>query len=209
MVEGYRVDFDVAFTISRRGRFGEWLNEIPRHAWRQIGEDGRSLLFYACNSPSADNMRALHRLIRSGLSIHTRDECGFSVAGYATRCGNASALAILIAYGAHPRECDAMGIELIDLACAPVFSQPNNAVATLLVTNGVRLGSRCAFFPRLLALEQGRLRCRSAACALLGLKRFHPRRFRHVDRFLFRELARAVWTTLCDEKWQLLTGRGG
>lgn len=53
--------------------------------------------------------------------------------------------------------------------------------------------------PEMIAIERGVLQCKHAAIIISGLKK----RLLHVDRFLFRYMARHVWATRNCEEWSL------
>lgn len=72
------------------------------------------------------------------------------------------------------------------------------------MANGVRLATASdavLIEPWMRALEEGRLHCRRATVALLGIKR-HRGVLRRVDRFVVREIAWAVYATRQAVAWQ-------
>ena len=80
-------------------------------------------------------------------------------------------------------------------------------IARLYIANGLRL-DYCVK-PRyihnipnsMLAFETGVVHCQKTIIRLLALKRRNM--FSHIDRFLWRELAYKVWSTRCDDEWQV------
>lgn len=186
---------------SREG-VSQTLRTLPRERWLAVDKRGRSLLHRACQY---GNLPAVRTLIREGACVNAGSIIGD---GWAFRPieiaihGNQWAIVEwLCAAGAHlfPRTIGAMSPLFMALA----FEY--GACAAILIANGLRLRDveRGGFITNALRLfEKGVLRCRSMAAVMMGVKRHRGGHFQHVDRFLFRELALAVWVTRTDDEWQ-------
>lgn len=75
----------------------------------------------------------------------------------------------------------------------------------VLLANGVRLSTVCRssaihITSELVKFEQGVLRCRTAAVALMRVKK--AGNLWRWDKFLLREMAIAVWATRYSKEWQ-------
>ena len=184
------------------GSFMPLLATLPRKRWAERDEDRRTLLHYACRGP---NVAAAVALLQSRLvDVNARGRWGRTPAHVAASWMPYRVLEVLCAAGADLRACDHHGIAPIDRALR-YTEQDDGATVRVLVANGVRLSSiregyRRYITPELEAFERGVLRCRAAVVAMLRVKK--AAQLYHVDKFLMRELAYAMWATRTDERWQ-------
>lgn len=179
------------------GSLFTFLARLPRQRWTERDPTGWTFLHLACRQ---GDIRAMVLLLKSGtVDKKAVDDEQWSVVHAAARADNELALQALLVAGGFDM-CSRQGTELspLDLAldCPPS--------AALLIRNGVRL--RCISDPRdvepwMVALESGRLLCRSVVVTLLGLRR-RGQILRRVDRFLMRaDVALAIWCTRSDAAW--------
>ena len=184
------------------GKDGQLMNslvKLPRERWAELDEYGDSLLHYACRGP---NVAAVVALVQSGLvDVNGRTERGATPAHYAVMCKQPRVLEVLCAAGADLRARDKNDFSPIEIALAIA----NKTAVRVLVANGVRLDTVHGHFrrfitPKLWAFERGVLRCRAAVVAMLRVKK--AAQLHHVDKFLMRELAYAMWATRTCDQWQ-------
>ena len=198
-----------------------FLAKLPRHRWAERDDRGQTFLHYACRGP---NLGAVVSLIRSEvIDVNAQEHRGYTPAHYAAGDARSRALEMLCFAGAdlvardRQQEYTPIDLALIascqvgdDAVCAllangvRLSSACEDAVCALLA-NGVRLSSACErtvsyITTWLEEFEHGVLRCRSAAVALMRVKR--AGKLVRWDKFLLREVAIAVWTTRRSQEWQ-------
>ena len=185
------------------GNFMPLLAKLPRQRWTEQDEDGYTLLHHVCCSP---NVAAVVALLRSGLvDGNTRGRRGYTPAHSAASYTQSRVLEVLCAVDADLRARTTVGFNSpIDNALWNSKKDDGETVRVL-VANGVRLSTvredHCFLItPELEAFEHGVLRCRAAVVAMLRVKK--AAQLYHVDKFLMRELAYAMWATRTDERWQ-------
>ena len=200
--EGPSIDWDAFREASWGGRLMELLVKLPWERWAERDEYGLTLLHYACVGP---NVAAVKALLQSGLvDVSARTGWGRSPAHVAASDGQPRVLEVLCAAGADLRASNKDGCSPIDRALLYAHKDGNEAVRVL-VANGVRLNTvredyRRYITPELEAFECGVLRCREAVVAMLRVKK--TAQLYHVDKFLMRELAYAMWATRTCDRWQ-------
>ncbi len=183
------------------GSFMPLLATLPRKRWAERDKYGYTLLHLACRGP---NVAAVVALLQSGLvDVNARHKWGNTPAHWASYNTQPRVLEMLCAAGADVRASN-FGYTPIDWAAENVNKDGGETVRVF-VANGVRLSSvregyRRYITPELKAFERGVLRCRVAVVAMLRVKKVAQ--LYHVDKFLMRELAYAMWATRTDERWQ-------
>ncbi len=181
------------------GSFMPLLATLPRERWAERDEYGNTLLHLACCGP---NVAAAVALLQSGLvDVNTRTKGGHAPAHVAALNNQPRVLEVLCSAGVDFRTPNQNGSSALDLA----VDYRSDDCALVLVANGVRLstvhkGFRLYITPKLEAFERGVLRCRAAVVAMLRVKK--AAQLYHVDKFLMRELAYAMWATRTDGRWQ-------
>lgn len=204
--EGPSIDWDAFREASEVGRLMDLLVKLPRERWAERTEYGLTLLHYACVGP---NVAAVKALLQSGLvDVSARTGWGRSPAHVAASHTQPRVLEVLCAAGADLRARNNGGT---DLGYAPVDNalifvhKDDGETVRVLVANGVRLSTvrkdcRMNITPELESFERGVLRCRAAVVAMLRVKK--AANLYHVDKFLMRELAYAMWATRTCDRWQ-------
>ncbi len=178
------------------------LANLPRERWAERDGSGFTLLHLACLGP---NVAAAVALVRSGLvDVSARIEWGSTPAHSAASRVQPRVLEVLCAAGADLRTRTDDGFAPIDRAL-PFADKDGGETVRVLVANGVRLSTvqkycRKYITPKLEAFERGVLRCRAAVVAMLRVKK--TAQLYHVDKFLMRELAFAMWATRTNDQWQ-------
>ena len=196
------MDWDALNEAGKGGRLMEVLVKLPRERWGERDEYGLTLLHYACVGP---NVAAAVALLQSGLvDVNTRTKGGHTPAHLAASDGQPRVLEVLCAAGANLRAQNHVGLSPIDHALWNAHTDGSGTVRVL-VANGVRLSTvrkdrREYITPELEAFERGVLRCRAAVVAMLRVKK--AANLYHVDKFLMRELAYAMWATRTCDRWQ-------
>ena len=197
--EGPSIDWDAFREASWGGRLMELLVKLPWERWAERDEYGLTLLHYACVGP---NVAAVKALLQSGLvDVSARTGWGRSPAHVAASDGQPRVLEVLCAAGADLQARNMFGESPADHA----LMQEHSETVRVLVANGVRLSTvrkdrREYITPELEAFERGVLRCREAVVAMLRVKK--TAQLYHVDKFLMRELAYAMWATRTCDRWQ-------
>ena len=196
MAQGPRIDWGAFSEAAVEGRLLDLLLKMPRARWAERDDQGYALLHYACRGPNA---AAVVAMIQSGLAdVNVRDQWGRTSAHLAASWGQSCVLEVLCAAGADLEARDSItGSFPIDHALFNFYKHGSES-PRVLVANGLRLRtvrdeSRHLITPELEAFERGVLRCRSAAAALLSVKRVGN--LWRWDKFLLRELAYAMWAT--------------
>lgn len=177
------------------------LATLPRERWAERDEYGDTLIYHACRG---FNVAALVMLLQSGTAnLSASSKLATTPVHIAARC-HPRMLEVLCAAGANLLACNQFGYAPIDFALA-CESKTAPSTTRVLLANGVRLRTvgneqRHLITPELEAFECGVLRCRAAVVAMLRAKK--AANLYHVDKFLMRELAYAMWATRTDAKWQ-------
>lgn len=196
MNRGPAINWNAFWQADGDGLLLDLLANLPRERWAERNKVGVTLLHYACRGP---NVAAVVALVQSDLvDVNASDEIGWTPVHVAVARGESRVLEVLCAAGADLR---AQRISVVDLA----LNWGKVDCARVLVANGMRLSTVGAEFrhrikPELKAFERGVLRCRAAVVAMLRVKK--AAQLYHVDKFLMRELAYAMWATRTDERWQ-------
>lgn len=200
--EGPSIDWDAFREAGMCGQLMELLVKLPWERWAERNEYGLTLLHYACVGP---NVAAVKALLQSGLvDVSARTGWGRSPAHVAASDGQPRVLEVLCAAGANLRAQNHVGLSPIDHALWNAHTDGSGTVRVL-VANGVRLSTvrkdrREYITPELEAFERGVLRCRAVVVAMLRVKK--AANLYHVDKFLMRELAYAMWATRTCDRWQ-------
>lgn len=188
MTEGYEYWLAVR-AASQEGTLHELLNAIPESRWISDNNPNShwTYLHYATN---AQDMTAIAALINAGANVDALSATGQTPLEWAAFLNRPRALKMLCAAGASHRAT----------SLSSAIYNGRRECAHILIANGTRLAGKCSDFYRI--LERSVLQCRSVAIALLTLKRRKRREWSHVDRFLLREMALAVWSTRMEDEWQ-------
>lgn len=201
--EGPPIDWDAFEDALKNGpQFMELLVKLPRERWAERDRFSRTLLHFACMCP---DVAAAVALLTSGLvDVNARDKWGHTPAHYAASYKKSRVLEVLCAAGADLRARNENGHAPIDRALWNA-AKDGGETARVLVANGARLSTVCEGYrhyitPELVVFERGVLRCRAAVVAMLRVKK--AANLYHVDKFLMRELAFAMWATRTCDEWQ-------
>lgn len=200
--EGLPIDWNAFDEAGVEGRFMELLVKLPRARWAEQDSLGNSLLHYACSGP---NVAAVMALLQSGLvDVNVGNKGENTPAHVAAAWRQPRVLEVLCAAGADLRVCDEDDHAPIDCALSNA-QQDGGKTVRVLVANGVRLSTvsdyrRRFITPELKAFERGVLCCRAAVVVMLRVKK--AANLYHVDKFLMRELAFAMWATRTCGQWQ-------
>ncbi len=198
---GAFTDWTYLYEAGRDGQLMNLLAKLPRERWAAGDEYGDTLIYHACRGL---NVAALVMLIHSGTAnVNAGSKLATTPAHIAARC-QPRMLEVLCAAGANLRACNVFDYAPIDFALAGV-SENAQSTTRVLLANGVRLstahGESCRYItPELQTFERGVLRCRAAVVAMLRVKKVA--KLHHVDKFLMRELAYAMWATRTYDQWQ-------
>lgn len=191
---------------AREGRLLRFLRDhVPSSRWCERDKHGCVLLHLACWGDNADVVEAL---IRCGLDVNTQEDLQETPAHWACVNGQSRVLEMLCAAGADLR-ARAIGATPLDVALENPRVEISHMVrqcVAVLVANGVRLSTareQRNVTPTMVAFERGVLSCRSVTAALMSIKRRRVCQLAHVDKFLIREMALAIWATRRDQSWQL------
>lgn len=197
--EGPSIDWDAFREAGMCGRLMELLVKLPWERWAERDEYGLTLLHYACVGP---NVAAVKALLQSGLvDVNARNTDGNNAAHVAATYNRPRVLEVLCAAGVDSRAPNQNGRSALDQA----VDYRCDDCALVLVANCVRLNTiaerlRRHITPELEAFERGVLRCRAVVVAMLRVKK--AANLYHVDKFLMRELAYAMWATRTCDRWQ-------
>lgn len=200
--EGPSIDWDAFREAGMCGRLMNLLVKLPRERWAERDKDGDTLLHLACLGP---NVAAAVALVQSELlDVNARNKWGSTPAHYAASYTLRQVLEVLCAAGANLRAQNHVGLSPIVHALWNAHTDGSGTVRVL-VANGVRLSTvrkdrREYITPELEAFERGVLRCRAVVVAMLRVKK--AANLYHVDKFLMRELAYAMWATRTCDRWQ-------
>lgn len=202
MEKGASIDWDVVDDMTNRDLLAEYLLQLPRQLWSERDFMDRNFFGYArCGS----NEEAIVALIASkAIDLNAYAQGKNAPLHLAAACNLPRAIELLCAAGANVHVRDGGGRTPLDRALAETSWYGDTNVRVLLA-NGVRLStvavvSRCGITPELVAFERGVLRCRSAAVALMRVRR--AGKLVRWDKFLLREMAIAVWATRYSKEWQ-------
>lgn len=198
MTEGPSVTWHDIADASHQGRLMEVLAKLGRERWAEKDRDGHTLLHYACLG--ANEAAVVELLASNVVDVNERTKWQVSAAHKAVTNCQRRVLELLCAAGADLRGCDRTFAPL-DVA----LSFHSDECVRILLSNGVRLSTvhnECRQFvaPKFAAFERRVLRCRSAAVALLRVKKIAN--LWRWDKFLLKEVAIAVWATRYGEEWQ-------
>lgn len=179
---------------------------VPRSCWSERYRGGDTLLHIACYGNNVDAAVVLLELFHP--NVTNWSSC--TPAHIAAFHGQPRVLEVLCAAGADVCATTSVNGSPLDLALKS--SDPGAAdCVRVLLANGVRLAmvskkDKHSLKPWMLALEKGRILCRSVVVALLGLKR---RRLvlPELDRWVVRQIAVAVFATRADPSWQQVESR--
>lgn len=178
------------------------LRLVPKELWLVGDSAGRSLLYEACR---IGDIRAVAMLVQAGANInarwHEKDWSSQRPIETAIVYGRSELVEWLCAAGVHlcPRAL------CMDSPLDIALYRRVIECARILISNGMRLrDAKYGTFSidELRLFEKGVLRCRSMAAVMMGVKKHRGARLQHVDRFLIREMALAVWVTRKDDEWQ-------
>lgn len=173
------------------GSLWDFLQKLPKTQWMERDpNDEETFLHYAIRG---NNDRAVIALIKSGIDIHWSSKMRCNAFQLAVYEKSSRYVLVLCALGGWAKNA---------LSLAVRHDSPE--VLYILIANGARLKSigQHHITQQMVDFERGVLSCRSACVALMRLKRYYA----YVDRFLFREMAFAVWETRMDEAWRLKGG---
>lgn len=200
--KGPPIELSAAWGASSHGQLMELLANLPRERWAELDGYGCTLLHLACLGP---NVAAVVALLQSGLvDVNARTGWETTPAHCAASHTHRQMLEILCAAGADLQARTKDGNAPIDWALMYADKDGGETVRVL-VANGVRLSTAGEDYQKYItaeleAFERGVLRCRAAAVALLRVKKVA--KLHHVDKFLMRELAYAMWATRTCDRWQ-------
>lgn len=192
-------DWNYMLFVSIHGKLTEALFTMPRQCWSWQDMHRNTLLHYACGGP---NVAAMVALLTSGLvDVNARNGWGIAPAHYAASFTQPRAVEVLCAAGANMLARDDGGRAPIDYALR-YAQKESGEIVRVLMANGVRLSTVNEVYitPELEAFERGVLRCRAVVVAMLRVKK--AANLYHVDKFLMRELAYAMWATRTCDRWQ-------
>ncbi len=181
----------------------EFLQNLPRHRWADRNADEETLLHVACHGPEAAPVVAL---LQSGmLDMNARNQWDAKPVHFAIWSSRPCPLEVLIANGVDFQTSDPSRCALINHAVMSAASADKLETVRILLANGARLSVVDKRYhehitPAMVAFERGVLRCRTAAAAMLRVKR--AGQLWRWDKFLLKEIALAVWATRFGEKWQ-------
>ena len=215
-MKGGAIDWDYCWKQAMQGRLQQVLEtEIPRKHWMDVSSEHRypdfTLLHIACNSMSYLNHGAIALLLKEWVDPDALATLYGCAAMHFTLMNNDQyGTELLCAAGA---DAHVKGGRRYLTRMSPLelsFNESKGENAYALLANGYRI---CSLqYPRFLyrshiAFESGILACRSAVVATLRLKRIH-RNMAHVDRFLMREIALAIWATRSEnnDAWAQVKG---
>lgn len=162
--------------------------EDPPADLNEQGPFRRTILHYACFN--ANNGDLVIRLIRGGADVNARDVSGRTPLHWACRKGCVDLIPILCVMGADINVGAWNNRTPLDESLAWCTDS-----AFVLIANGARL--TCALPSHQSGLEEFQqqvIELRSTVIALLAMKKGKgAARLQHVDRFLLREMAVALW----------------
>lgn len=198
-MKGGAIDWEYCYSQSCKGELLHTIqNEIPREHWKDASADrfccGSTLLHFAC---SRKNLGALVFLLQNGADANAPAEGNFPPLRSAVLEDNPRAVEILCSVGADAHLKPDLASQFSPFRLS--FYVYECATAFAFIANGYRIGD-CSGWrskwppPKAFDFERGILTCRSAICALLTVKRKRGD-MAHVDRFLMREIAFAIWST--------------
>lgn len=184
------------FDKALSGHLDDALNCIPQESWDLIQCRGRSLLELCYTMKKQPNTRALLMLLKSDAGVMSRRERWSHIKNVLHQ-GMRDTARILCAsgpffpWGKQDHSHFYSGTHRNALEAAKVV-----------LANGVRLPKLAFHFgriqeddPELVAFDAGVVNLQRICTTFLGIKRFRGRSLVHVDRFLFREMALAIWVT--------------
>lgn len=213
-MKGGAIDWPYCYSQARKGKLRKVIEKkIPREHWKDISLHGEcNLLHVACEERSEINLDAIALLLAHGVNPNQRQSPFGQVAlSYTVLDKNHRATELLCAAGADAHIRGGAPYVLNDSPFQLAFNDIVGDTANVLLANGYRICS-LPFSPKYCFqshrdFERGILACRSAFAALLLVKRKHPN-MAHVDRFLMREIALAVWATRSEnnDAWAQVRG---
>lgn len=190
------IDWDDIDDDAQAGMLMERLQKVPTEQWTEkCQHSGETLLHLACYGPNAD---AALLLLRYSL-VNARDAHGDTPLHNAALYDQPHMLKIMCAAGADLQITNKHGYIPLDWAIGGMTEKKGDYLcARLLIAAGSRLANvherkRGKIPLALVEFERHVLRCRSAAAALLRVKRVGQ--LWKWDKFLLREIALAVWAT--------------
>lgn len=197
------MDFTTRLNAIRAARMRElatFLAEcIPAAEWDVPADNGDTLLGLASEF---GDVAAVVLLLKQGVTVNVVGRAGLSPMQAAVNNGHLAVVRALLATGASIAAPLPGGESALDFA----LHWGRHRIVTLLLVNGARLHdiarhSGVMVEPWMHAVERGLDQCRRVCVALLSVKRRRPLHLSHVDKFLLRELAWAVWSTRMETEW--------
>lgn len=171
-----------------------FLKGSKRECWTEFGSRGWTVLHDACLLDEPSDLAAVRYLLANGADPNIPDAEGRYPVHIAACADNSKALQLLCARGALLKAARPNGRTPIDYGRNPECTR-------VLIANGVRLDTmkrkskRRAITEEMRTFEATVLTLRAQCVIIMGVKRFRGVDWKHVDRFLFREIAFAVWAT--------------
>lgn len=189
--------------IIDEGGVNELLRTLPKERWSERDSNGECLFRRACLY--GEDPSAVASFIQAGFDVN--ESFGPQVASHrpidsATGNGNPKVVELLLASGANIEPRGIGQNSVLDIA---VYRHQREC-ARVLIANGARLVNTAKKHKHeitleLISFEYGVLRCRSVVIAMIGIKKYRGENFKHVDRFLFRQMALEIWVTRSVADW--------
>lgn len=166
----------------------EVLAKVPRELWGVEDGNGNTLLRQLVEDHAGDH-RALATLLAHGVPLRVDNGGGSQPVDTVIARGDGRALELFLARGYIIDDTSAFMNDL-DWALGN-STRVGDACVYVLIANGARLSAY--YGVEFVPFQQHVIDCRRKALMLLSIKRHRGANLRHVDRFLFREMALAVW----------------
>lgn len=189
--------------IIDEGGVSEILHTLPKERWFKRDNGGDCLFRRAC---MYGDTLAVASFIQAGIDVNERfeldDVTSHRPIDSATGNGNPKIVELLIAAGANMEPRAVNHNSALDIA----IYRHKEECARVIIANGARLVNTAKKHKHhitleLISFEYGVLRCRAVVVAMLGIKKHRGEHFKHVDRFLFREMALEIWATRSVADW--------
>jgi ankyrin repeat protein len=201
------VDWVNVLTSTHTGGLYKYIKTIPKENWNDIEPvHGFTLLHYACSR--FDNISALKALILNGANVNVKDIYDETPLIWCIRNNNFIGVKMLYKSGADIKARTKTSLSILELSLVRSYeSFYGILMIKFFIVNGYRLKNirpmgNIYSTTEMRNFESGVLKCRRATIAMLHSKR--KCLLTGWDKFLLAQLAKDIWATRDDPKWQEL-----